>query len=392
MIYRNGPFRFWCQKVLPIAFDDSLSYYEILCKVIDYLNGMFDDLKNLEELSQYVDDYFANLDVQEEIDNKLDEMAEDGTLEAIVAQYFTGVEEEISAINLRVTAVEGQIAEGFPHKNATFHETVYVDAVQGNDDNDGKTAETAVRSLDKALDIMNKSTSGIYIRFIRSGTYTMSTPVISGAMIHFLFDATNVTLNWLDDADDGWTKCFYSCYINMHGNPDGTSRLYLKGNNPAYVEGGKITISNMHVYGPTNAFGIVGGAIQSQDNHWHTHVYMSASRGFFQNDTFENVSPYHTSYIHIYNCCDALFRGGVTFKNANNSYIANLMSVTGSTIRVMQDIILDDLTLSDVPIYAASSQFLGGENRLMSWLAVCNLDRTIINADYISSGTSYNPS
>lgn len=40
--YKN--FRFWCQKVLPLVYDDSLSYYEILCKVVDYLNNMMKDL------------------------------------------------------------------------------------------------------------------------------------------------------------------------------------------------------------------------------------------------------------------------------------------------------------------------------------------------------------
>jgi hypothetical protein len=29
------PFRFWCQKALPLVYDDSLSYYELLCKVVD---------------------------------------------------------------------------------------------------------------------------------------------------------------------------------------------------------------------------------------------------------------------------------------------------------------------------------------------------------------------
>ena len=31
-------FRFWCQKVLPAVYDDSLSYYELLCKVVAKLN------------------------------------------------------------------------------------------------------------------------------------------------------------------------------------------------------------------------------------------------------------------------------------------------------------------------------------------------------------------
>lgn len=40
------------------------------------------------ELRTYVENYFDNLDVQEEINHKLDEMAEDGTLAEIVAEYL----------------------------------------------------------------------------------------------------------------------------------------------------------------------------------------------------------------------------------------------------------------------------------------------------------------
>ena len=39
------------------------------------------------ELSDYVQDYFDNLDVQEEINNKLDDMARDGSLSAVLAVY-----------------------------------------------------------------------------------------------------------------------------------------------------------------------------------------------------------------------------------------------------------------------------------------------------------------
>lgn len=89
------PFRFWCQKVLPLVYDDSLSYYELLCKVVDYLNQTMEDVDNLNDnfqtlyntylqLQEYVNTYFENLDVQEEINNKLDEMATDGTLAAII--------------------------------------------------------------------------------------------------------------------------------------------------------------------------------------------------------------------------------------------------------------------------------------------------------------------
>lgn len=50
---------FFCHKVLPLVYDDSLSYYEVLCKltnkineVIDIINGVWSDaiLKMLNEM------------------------------------------------------------------------------------------------------------------------------------------------------------------------------------------------------------------------------------------------------------------------------------------------------------------------------------------------------
>ena len=115
------PFRFWCQKVLPTEYDDSLSYYELLNKVVEKLNESineflelasfvnnatqtmfeykaeiqqdFDDLAtefsdvkdDFNTLVLFVKNYFDNLDVQTAINDKLDEMASDGTLERLLA-------------------------------------------------------------------------------------------------------------------------------------------------------------------------------------------------------------------------------------------------------------------------------------------------------------------
>ena len=90
--------KFVCANV-PMVFDDSLSYYEAVCALWKYIQGMTDVINNnatleedyiekFNELKTFVDEYFENLDVQEEINNKLDEMAEDGTLADIVAAYI----------------------------------------------------------------------------------------------------------------------------------------------------------------------------------------------------------------------------------------------------------------------------------------------------------------
>lgn len=79
---------------------DALTNYELLCKVVEYLNKVIanennqnDAINELAEaftnLKNYVDNYFNNLDVQDEINNKLDEMAEGGELAEIIATYMS---------------------------------------------------------------------------------------------------------------------------------------------------------------------------------------------------------------------------------------------------------------------------------------------------------------
>ena len=94
--YREpGAFRFWCQKVLPLVYDDSLSYYELLCKVVDYINNLIHDnsetIDNMDalltaynQLQDYVNNYFANLNLTGEVSDKIDEMTDNGELLAII--------------------------------------------------------------------------------------------------------------------------------------------------------------------------------------------------------------------------------------------------------------------------------------------------------------------
>lgn len=64
---------YWCQRVLPAVYDDSLSYYELLCKVIEYLNNTItivnanadstDEIrKDVEALQDLVDELKEDMD------------------------------------------------------------------------------------------------------------------------------------------------------------------------------------------------------------------------------------------------------------------------------------------------------------------------------------------
>lgn len=87
----SGIFTNYIYKAIPLAFDESMSYYETLCGILSLLKTQEEVVNNnadlLAELESFVQNYFKNLDVQTEINNKLDEMATDGTLEELIAQY-----------------------------------------------------------------------------------------------------------------------------------------------------------------------------------------------------------------------------------------------------------------------------------------------------------------
>lgn len=87
------PFKSWLASNIPAVYDNTMTYYEELCAMISYLEKQVTPAVNanttgLAALKKYVEDYFKDLDIQTEIDNKLDEMAESGQLAEIIAQYI----------------------------------------------------------------------------------------------------------------------------------------------------------------------------------------------------------------------------------------------------------------------------------------------------------------
>lgn len=92
MIFRN-----WVLQNFPFLEDDfdALTDYELFCKMVEYMKKSLEKVEGFQatineftiKLNEF-QHYFDNLDVTEEVNAKLDEMADDGTLEALIAQYL----------------------------------------------------------------------------------------------------------------------------------------------------------------------------------------------------------------------------------------------------------------------------------------------------------------
>ena len=65
---RISCFDYWCFKVLPLVYDESLSYYELLCKIYTYINNLIDEQKDIvvdidtlkkemTEVKQWIDNF-----------------------------------------------------------------------------------------------------------------------------------------------------------------------------------------------------------------------------------------------------------------------------------------------------------------------------------------------
>ena len=235
----TGVFTNYIYKAIPLAFDESMSYYETLCGLLAYLKDTILPVINnnadatievqnmIIELQNYVDNYFSNLDIQEEINNKLDEMVEDGTFDEIINQtLFNELDEQIDAntsdisdikddildidgditnINLKIQTLDNEKIKEirkryyanyhifeFPNsipdylKNVTIYEsydkknykygididslkvtggnTYYVDAVNGDDSNNGTSDATPWQSMTKVFNTNDVANGTVYVK------------------------------------------------------------------------------------------------------------------------------------------------------------------------------------------------------------------------------------
>lgn len=110
-------FKFWCQKILPLVYDDSLSYYEVICKVVDYINKLIDDensaigqiaelKKELEVIQKWIADF--NTSFVEEIIKKylatmiFIEVSDSGYIVYYIPECWEDIQFETTGLDVEV--------------------------------------------------------------------------------------------------------------------------------------------------------------------------------------------------------------------------------------------------------------------------------------------------
>lgn len=114
-------FRFWCHKVLPLVYDDSLSYYEVLCKVVEYINSLIEQDKvfaddiaelktELDEVQKWIDNFdtsYAEKIIKDTIATMIFvEITDDGHIVYNIPKNWTDITFETTGIDVEISGYD----------------------------------------------------------------------------------------------------------------------------------------------------------------------------------------------------------------------------------------------------------------------------------------------
>lgn len=198
----TNPLCVWVQRILPLVYDDSLSYYEVLAKVVEKINIL---INNNNNIPAYVKQVF-------------NEFIESGQLEILVKQI---IDRQDIVVNVK-----------YPPENVV--------AAVG----DGATNDTAAFNSCIAYAIKN----GIPV-YIPAGTYMLDAMTINGNVQIFGTPKTNLYLNVKPEAGamftiEGGNVGFFNltAYGQHSKQPNDTTFLYVN-EQTANVEVRNVTVT-----------------------------------------------------------------------------------------------------------------------------------------------------
>mgnify|MGYP001055010536 CR=1 FL=1 len=100
-------FRFWCQPIIPLVYENELSYYEVLCRVKEKLNEVIKTVNTIYDsiigdVNAIVDGLEERVDLKiEELENKMNQQLEQNRQDilALIAQMELQLKEQQDKIN-----------------------------------------------------------------------------------------------------------------------------------------------------------------------------------------------------------------------------------------------------------------------------------------------------
>ena len=323
-------------------------------------NTVEEYIQKFNDLHDYVQDYFDNLDVQEEINNKLDEMAEDGVLQEIITAYiqsnvawtFNNVSEMQSATNL----VDGSYARTLGYYFANDGGGALYKITDSSDTVDGGSV-IGLTSLQAHL--MTESDGTVNVRQFgaKGDDTTDDTTAIQNAIDYccdnniklfvpngtYLVDKLTITKHLYMDGED-WVRTVIKAKENSTSTT-GVIEILNEGLNNShysnfYVEGNKDnqtnTINGLYLYATTSKD--YRTVLDTIFVHYCTGngVYIGGSVGGYSIKEIKlnkiTINACNEYGLNVESCTDSFWnnivvssciKAGIRFKNGGNHKISN---------------------------------------------------------------------
>lgn len=328
------PFVRFVASAVPMVFDNSLSYYECLCALWKWMQDNLVDVINnnatvtehyidldletralFNQLKTYVDTYFDNLDVQDEINNKLDAMAEAGTLQEIITAYiqsnvawtFDTVADMKQATNL----VDGSYA-----RTLGFHSV-----------NDGGGALYHITNSGTANEMDVIAVDTLFAHLIKPAVVT---PEMYGAYGDGIHDDTASIQECFTKNDSVQMSKTYliTSQLTYNGSIDGKGTGIIKTNSASRISGAFIVSSDyLNIRGiyfdcTSNVTFTLDDKFEEYNDAIIAHGKLEVSSCEFHNlyEKFIRISDNTVSYVNIH---DNLFSSD----NKTNVYMATCLSI-----------------------------------------------------------------
>ena len=247
-------FKFWCQKVLPLVYDDSLSYYEVLNKMVVYLNQVIDnvnaDIDNVEELEadflllqSYVNNFFDDIDQLVTYTERAEaaETAANGYAASAAESATNASTSALNAMDARDAAVTAKNQAQAALTNAQTAAT--------------SAAESATNAASSALTALDAKDAAAGSALSASGSATNASASATAAQQSFtLADAARVAAQ--EAAEDAETAAEL---IDMDATASDVGKAIIV----KTVSGGKVTA---YEFGEASGGGGTGGIVNTIEN------------------------------------------------------------------------------------------------------------------------------
>ena len=352
---------------------DALTDYELLSLVVKYLNDVIDNqneqndsitnmynaflalqtyVNNTKDtletafnnLDDYVRNYFENLDVQEEINNKLDQMVEDGTFAELLQAYTGGYIFVDSIPNIKKYATKADALSATDVTNASIINGLITSGNKGIIFGSGYYPFESYLKLTNDIEVYSIGGNGNLLFPDSDGFNFDATGYFQNIILHdLIIESKSYCINFKNDGTTYPNNVFKSKFYNLTLTSEDNDCIYA-GNNLGY--GGDILCFNLEFdrikvkapngagfYGLGNLFTTYNNVSDFESikyvfrNCWGKWTNCNTSFAHAEWFLYDDNMPTRYSYTFEFDGCnfEDVTRGGLYFNNPSNTGIQNLI-------------------------------------------------------------------